>query len=220
MVAVQQPLRPRAVHPVLGLLLALVIGGFVGVISRLADSWPDPLALIGNIGGPWLVAAFIAGSATRHVGIGAMSGLLTLVVAVAAYYSVMFFADSGFSVDGLRRLGLPRFVLIWAVVTTIGGPCFGAAGSRWRHGHGFLRGGSVSLLGGALAGESIAWLLLRHQSTSESVLLTMLLVAGLSLPLVLQSWRERMVAIGLVIAFAGLGFIILLGLLAVVSQTT
>jgi hypothetical protein len=137
-----------------GILSAIGIGMALGVMSAWFDSLPIDTPLIvlvamANAVGPWLVAAFLAGSRLRDHRHGALAGVIALAVAVMAYYL------------GIRLIygdRLPESALltagVWLVAAALAGPAFGAAGSLWAGGVDRWRVAGVAILAGGLLAEA------------------------------------------------------------------
>lgn len=189
---------PEAVRSV---TLAIGLGVLLGVLSRLGDMLPGPLAWPFNMASPWLAVAFLAGSLGRKLGWGAICGTLALVAAVGAYYGYMHFVENQANASYLRHVAAP-----WLAVAFLGGPLFGLAGVLWRTtGAGRIRIPAVALLTGALAAES-ALLLLRPFDPATRAVIGLGLAAAAVLPwILLRGRREALLASALTAGFAVAG---------------
>ena len=83
---------------------------------------------------------------------GALRGLVALLAAVAAYYLLIRFLGEGF-----RAIGAAHAATVWGLVAALAGPALGAAGATWRHGRGWPRAISASLLAALFVAEGIAF---------------------------------------------------------------
>ena len=107
-----------------GMLMAWIKGNGAG----LSDA-------VGNISALWLLLPFLTGAAarSRHVLIGALSGLLATVAALAGFYfAESFVLDLG-QHSWLTDLSLTMgTVVYYAERGLVTGPVFGALGFWWR----------------------------------------------------------------------------------------
>jgi len=107
-----------------GIVMAWIKGNGAG----LSDA-------VGNISALWLLLPFLTGAAarSRHVLIGALSGLLATVAALAAFYfAESFVLDLG-QHSWLTDLSLTMgTVVYYAERGLVTGPVFGALGLWWR----------------------------------------------------------------------------------------
>jgi hypothetical protein len=198
---------PRLVPAAIG--AALLLGAALGVGSMFADSLPIDTPLIvlvalGNAAGPWLAVAFVAGALQRDVRVGAAAGLLSLAVAVGAYY-VSYVIRWG------ERMPDPELpALVWLAVAAVAGPLLGAAGGAWAAADRRHRIAGVAVLAGALLAEAVyrfveleAWDGIDVARTSMQVALVDGLAALLLPLLLLDRDRRRMGYVAT--AFVGLG---------------
>jgi len=133
-------------------IVAVVIGVVLGTMSWWFDRLPvdSPLIVLvamANAGGPWMVAAFLAGSrfpSTRHAALG---GFTALGVAVAVYYAGLALASQ---MADIARLA----ALVWLGAAALAGPLFGAAGRLWAAGADRGRVVGVAILAGGLLAEA------------------------------------------------------------------
>ncbi|HEX5268236.1 MAG TPA: DUF6518 family protein [Acidimicrobiales bacterium] len=147
-------------------------GAILGVASRLGDDLVGGWAWIANIGGPWLVAAFVLGTLARSPRTAAAWGTLALLSAVGSYYTWIALVQ-----DGAGRQHLGWLVALWVVVGAGAGTAFGAAGWAWRTGPGPARLVGAGLLSSALVGEA-AVLLAGESAGVQAVFLAELVVGG------------------------------------------
>ncbi len=134
-------------------------GALLGVASRWVDTAAWAPAWAGNVLSPWLVAAWLAGSATRQSRAGAVAGLLLLATTVATYLL-------------LGGQDTQRLLPALAVVAAVAGPALGAAG-----GIGGRTGAAA--LGAVLVGEGVL-LQLGDRGLGERVLFAGEALAGLA----------------------------------------
>jgi len=184
----------------------LLLGGVVRLVHELPGQWSAP----GNLGGPWLVAAFVAGwlalspRVQLHEGrprlpAAALAGLATLLAMLVGYYLAALLVQG----KGERH----AVVAFWATVAVIGGPLFGAAGGAWRTWPAPRRAIAAGMLGGALVGEAVTFMLLRTATLAgffvigaygqgASVALTAEVAIGAAVAVALpRTNRERIVAL-------------------------
>ena len=130
----------------------MVIGIALGAMSWWFDRMPihTPLIVLvamANAGGPWLVAAFLAGSRMPQLRHGALAGFVALAIADAVYYAVM--AAGGQMADVAQQAAV-----VWLAAAAVAGPAFGAAGSLWASGIDRRRVAGVAILAGGLLAEA------------------------------------------------------------------
>jgi hypothetical protein len=135
------------------LLAAAALGILVGAVK---GNDAGLRAGIGNLSAPWLLVAFLPSLRCRSVVSGAVTGLLSTGVALAAFYATLTMILAGHLGGGgyVREVGVEtaanRVYFLAGVVT---GPLFGALGA-WvgrRHPRGVWL-----VVGGLVAGEIVA----------------------------------------------------------------
>jgi len=179
----------RQALPAVGLGIALGAGSWFS--DQLA--WPFQLLVPTNAVGAWLAVAFAAGATGRTVLLGALRGLVALLAAVAAYYLLIRFLG-----EGIRPIGAAHAATVWGLVAAIAGPALGAAGATWRHGRGWPRAISASLLAAVFVAEGIAFGSARLLPWDDlagdpgAVLLVVEALVGLILPAILLGRGERL----------------------------
>jgi hypothetical protein len=201
------PMRDRARA---GYAAAIAIGLMLGILSAWFDSLPVDTPLIvlvamANAVGPWLAAAFLAGSWMGDSRRGALAGLLALAVGVPAYYAgIRLIYGDRLAESALLTAG------VWLAAAVLAGPLFGAAGALWATHADRWRVLAVGLLAGGLLAEAAqrfieleAWDGIDLARTSMQVAAVDTLAAAI-LPLVLLAPRQR---VGAYLAAAGLGVI-------------
>jgi len=185
---------PLLVRAVSGLGTSVIGGGALGAGAWLSDqlSWPVSLLIPANAIGAWLAVAFILGASARTVPTGALRGLVGLLAAVAAYYSLFALFGNGF-----RAIGAGHAATIWGAVALAAGPILGAAGAVWRHRAGLVRGIAVACLAAPLIAEGVVFggprfLQGRALTTDPTpILLAVEILVGILGPFVLLRRGER-----------------------------
>jgi hypothetical protein len=175
-------------------LPAVGLGIVLGAASWFADQldWPLQLLVPTNAVGAWLAVAFAAGATGRTVVLGALRGFVALLGAVAAYYLLIRLLG-----EGIRPIGAPHAATVWGFVAAIAGPTLGAAGATWRHGRGWPRAISVSLLAAVLVAEGIVFGSARLPVNDPAgdpgtILLAVEALVGVVLPAMLLDRGERL----------------------------
>jgi hypothetical protein len=142
------------------LLAAVAFGIFVGTFK---GNDAGMRGAIGNLSAPWLLVAFIPSLRCRALSSGAVVGLLTTGVALAAFYATMTVILAGHLGGGgyVRELAVETAAnRVYFVAGLVTGPLFGALGA-WvgrRHPRGVWL-----VVGGLVAGEIDAVDLLQGQ---------------------------------------------------------
>jgi hypothetical protein len=109
-------------------VLVLVVGLATGRVTQFGQSvLPDGWSQAANAISPWLLVAFLVGSAMPGWRAAAIAGSGTLVLALVGYYAA---TTLRFGIGG----GTPSLVF-WGLGAVVGGPVFGGAGWWWRHDH-------------------------------------------------------------------------------------
>jgi hypothetical protein len=142
-------LRARAARP---LAVALAAGAVLGVVALLAVRFlPHPANLLGTLGGPWLATAFAVGVVTRDRRLAALSGALTMVSAVIAYY----LARVALNAEAYGGVTVRGQAIPYLVVGLLAGAGMAVLGALWRSGGWRWRAVAAGLLAGALGAEVI-----------------------------------------------------------------
>jgi hypothetical protein len=174
--------RSRLDNFVRPIVLPVAAGVGLGMASLLLEHTPEPLSRISAHGTPWLAVAFMVGALAGRLLMGARAGVMTLLVAVAAYYLVKPIIGS--------PINPPEYdsPLYWLVLAIPGGALmgiFGAAAATLRP---WLRVLPLALLGAMIIGEF--WLL----NPRAPELMVAGTAVGLALPFAWRmSWPERIV---------------------------
>ncbi len=189
------------------ILLAVLVGGGLGVFSVLADGiLPGRLfGILGNIAAPWGLAAFLVGCQTTSWRRGALAGGLALVVGVAVYY--LGVAERGYVAGGAN--------LVWTAVALVAGPVMGLSGAAIRSRPAHPPVWAVAAPSAMLVAEAIFLALDRkvwrwnlgaepYRLIDLGVMIA-LLFGGLALPFVFEKDRPRRGVVYLVVALVGVG---------------
>lgn len=132
-------------------LVALAAGAGVGIASQLVVRLPNPIGLLGTLGGPWLATAFAVGSAVRSRRSAWWAGALSMAAAVIAYYVLRQALDpSAYGGVTVRGQATP-----YLVIGLLAGAGMGALGASWRNGSFRWKVLAPGLLAGALGAEVI-----------------------------------------------------------------
>lgn len=162
---------------------AAVLGGVaLGVVSRYGDRLDSQFAWVLNIGGPWLVLAFVAGVIARRPRAGAEAGAALQTIAVGVYYVLAPTFHAAHEVDAVVRL-----TILWGLVGAVGGAALGWAGATWRTHSGSVRAVAVALLAGVLLGEGV--LLFARPGRAGAKIFFLEIAVGALLPFIML--RDR-----------------------------
>jgi len=144
---VSEVARPHFVGLTVGLVLAIGVGVGAAALDKLSsesylhsDTWGIVVGVgrfVLNSGVVWGILAFVAGRLTRRAWAAPLSGVITLSVAVGAYY--LYAATLGDRVWGIRPL-LPS-ITRWMLVAIVAGLVLGFLGWLSR------RAGRAALIG-------------------------------------------------------------------------
>ena len=181
-------------------MVAVAAGAGVGIASQLIVRLPNPIGLLGTLGGPWLATAFAVGSIVRSRRSAWWAGALSMAAAVIAYYVLRQALDP--SAPGgvtVRGQALP-----YLVIGLIAGAGMGALGAIWRTGSFRWKVLAPGLLAGALGAEVIV-LSIRAWRGDDLILAVVQGAAAVAVAWVLPGGRLRGLASGAIgIASAGL----------------
>jgi uncharacterized protein DUF6518 len=194
----------RPGSPVLGLAAGLALGVSVGFASQAGHHLPGDAYWLASLGGPWLVAAFVAGALARRTAWGAVAGAATIVVGTLTYYwTVVIYHGLMLSpiAPGRERYGVVM-TIGWSVAGTAVGAAFGYAGALWRRGGASLAtAAGAAALAGALVGEALLLGAVWDDAWPRRVL-TLELAAGVVAALALPR-RRHVAALALALAATG-----------------
>jgi hypothetical protein len=162
--------------------IAVLLGTALGAAGRASDYLEPELVVLFALAAPWLVVGFVTGMAASKPLPGAAAGALALTVSVVVYYALMLLVE--------RHVGAGyalAMTILWGAGAAVCGAVFGALGAG-------VRGGwpTTAILGGALAGEAMIFLLLRGAEGARGLVLTLELVVGIGV--VLLGARARPLA--------------------------
>ncbi len=196
---------------------AIVSGFVLGWVCWLGDQYanaPTPLNSIvtwlGNSASPWLLLAFFLGMASATRRWAAVYGATSLACAVSSYYGIIVLTGS--------RAATPLTqTLLLAALWFIGSVCIGAAcgvlGALVHAKHPPWRIGSVALVSGAVAAETLLYLYQAAGYLGEIFPVGQFLgfefIIALLLPwLLLRERRAALYANGVTLGVAFLGAVI------------
>jgi hypothetical protein len=193
---------------VVGLIAAVgVANGLLTLLAfgTLGAGWNT----LGNSGAIWLLVAFGVGALMPSTGLaiaGATAGLVGSVVwfYVAAHYLV------GMPVSSAG-------IAIWLIASVTGGPAYGLAGHRWRHGPGARHVTGLALMGGVFIAEGIFTLI--HDPLLPIVGWVAVVVGAIFTVALARSTRDRLlglVALPIVTALALVAYTAIYGTLALI----
>ena len=159
--------------------LVLVAGIATGVVTQLAQSvlatgWSQAANAIS----PWLLVAFLVGSAMPGRRAAALAGAATLVLALFGYYAMT-----------TLRFGIgasTASLVFWGLGAVLGGPVFGGAGWWWRRGWHRARASALGLLTAAFIAEASYHAIV----LAEPQVAIGFVIAGLLVPLILGRSRD------------------------------
>ena len=191
------------------LLIAVGAGLALGVLTQLGQRLlPDAVEPVANAISPWLAVAFFVGSRTRTPRVAALCGWIALVLALVAYYA-MVWLQLGYGASSSS-------LVLWTVAALAGGVVFGPAGWASRHANPPAAAAATGLLAAAFIAEAVYLnVVLQPEAKPATVIFA---AVGLLIPLVLgTSARNRLLAYlaivpALVLATAGYVALLVLGL--------
>jgi hypothetical protein len=180
------------------LLLAGLVGVGLGALSLAGDRasfetvW-RLFAIVGNLAGPWVLAALLLGRRAGDLRSGAAAGGVSSVVGVAGYYLGVLL--SGGDVAGAVGAGT-----VWLAVAVVIGPLIGACGAAQRHPPDeVVRLLAVAFPAAALIAEGIwvavtwrVWVIGHIWHTIDLVVAITLGALGLVLPVLVATDRRRL----------------------------
>ena len=172
------PTRPRS-HSI-G-LAALVVGAGLatGVVTQLAQSvLPTGWSQAANAISPWLLVAFLVGSAMPGWRTAALAGAATLVLALLGYYAM---TTLRFGIGGSTAS-----LVFWGLAAVVGGPVFGGAGWCWRRGSHRARASALGLLTAAFIAEAGFHAIV----LADALVASGFVIAGVVVPLILGRSRD------------------------------
>ena len=138
--------RRTTAPPLLAPVIALVAGVVTGCLVLFMHESDSAVRVGGDLGGPWLLAAFAAGSISKHRTIAALTGFATLLAMLLGYYWIG-------NMDGAAEIA--QTFRFWLAVSLVAGPVMGWAGWSWLGPIEVERVAGVSVLAGCLIAEGI-----------------------------------------------------------------
>jgi hypothetical protein len=135
---------PAALTPSIALAGGLVAGALI----LMAHESRNAVAVIGEIGGPWVLAAFAAGTISRNRGLAALAGVVAMVAMLIGYYGLAS------TVDGVETAHAFRF---WLAAALVAGPALGFVGWHALSPVAAVRVLSIAVLAGYLVAEGYAF---------------------------------------------------------------
>jgi hypothetical protein len=178
--------------------LVVAVGCGLGAVGRLSDGWPHAPRALFALGAPWIVAAAVVGVVTDGRRRAALAGASALVISVAVYYAVMTLLERRVSAG----YAIAMTVGCGSMAAVVGG-VFGAAGACLGLDSARARSVAAALLGGALAGEALLFLL-RGASGEAALLLASQAAVGIAGALALAEPRWRVRAFGVTATLAAI----------------
>jgi hypothetical protein len=180
-------------------IVAVALAGLAtGVVTQLGQGLlPDGWSQAANAISPWLLVAFLVGSAMPSRPAAVAAGIATLVLALVGYYAM---TEVRFGIGG----GTSSLVF-WGIGALVGGPVFGLAGYGWRTAEYRYRAAALGLLAAAFIAEGGYHALVLEEPPVGAGFA----IAGLLVPLFLGRSRQDRIggyvaaAPGVVIGAAG-----------------
>ena len=114
--------RRSIAPPLLAPAIALVAGVVTGCLVLFMHESGSALRVGGDLGGPWLLAAFAAGSISKNRTLAAVTGFATLLAMLLGYYWIG-------NLDGSAEIA--HTFRFWLAVSLVAGPVMGWAGWSW-----------------------------------------------------------------------------------------
>jgi hypothetical protein len=164
--------------PLLAPAIALVAGAVTGCLVLFMHESGSALRVGGDLGGPWLLAAFAAGSISKNRTLAALTGFATLLAMLLGYYWIG-------NLDGTAEIA--HTFRFWLAISLVTGPLMGWAGWSWLGPLAVERVLGISVLAGCLIAEGIFFWSSGHR-TVPVVEVAIGIAAAFLLP---RSGRER-----------------------------
>ena len=159
-------------------LIALAGGVVAGYLVLFMHESGNELRMGGELGGPWLLAAFAAGSISKDRRLAALTGFAALLAMLLGYYWIGNL-DGGAAIAHTFRF--------WLVIALVAGPIMGWAGWAWLGPNPVGRVSGISILAGCLIAEGAFFWWLGHRTVPVAEV-AIGVVVMLLLP---RSGRER-----------------------------
>jgi hypothetical protein len=126
--------------------IALTGGVLTGCLVLFMHESGNELRMGGELGGPWLLAAFAAGSISKNRTLAALTGFAALLAMLLGYYWIGNL-DAGAEIAHTFRF--------WLVIALVAGPIMGWAGWAWLSTNPVERVAAISILVGCLIAEGV-----------------------------------------------------------------
>jgi Family of unknown function (DUF6518) len=126
--------------------IALAGGALAGYLVLIMHESASDLRVGGELGGPWLLAAFAAGSISKNRTVAAITGFAALLAMLLGYYSIGNL-DAGAEIAHTFRF--------WLAVALVAGPIMGWAGWAWLGPISLERIAAISVPVGCLVAEGV-----------------------------------------------------------------
>jgi hypothetical protein len=174
--------RRASWNPLAAPSIALASGLLAGCLVLIAHESGSELRVAGELGGPWLVAAFAAGAISRNRWLAALTGFAALLAMLVGYYGLAHL-DAGSEVAHTFRF--------WLAIAVVAGPVMGWAGWSWLGLRPFGRVVSISVLAGCIIAEGVFFWTYGHRTVPVAEV-----VFGVAIVLLLpRRSSERLLAV-------------------------
>jgi hypothetical protein len=162
--------------------IAIVLGVLAGSLLLMAHESGSEFRVTGELGGPWLMAAFAAGATSRNRRLAALTGFAALLALLVGYYGLARL-DAGTEVAHTFRF--------WLAIAVVAGPVMGWAGWSLLGPHPLERAISISALAGCLIAEGAFFWSYGHRTIPVAEI-----AIGIALVLLVPTRaRERLLAV-------------------------
>jgi hypothetical protein len=174
--------------------IALAGGVLAGCLVLLVHESGSEIRVAGELGGPWLVAAFAVGVLSKDRWLAALTGFVGLLAMLVGYYGLAHL-DTGSEVAHTFRF--------WLAVAVVAGPVMGWAGWSWLGPGRLGRALSISALAGCLIAEGLFFWSYGHRTVPIAEV-----AIGVALLLLTTGTRERLVAVAGTVVVTGIASIV------------
>ena len=178
---------PAAVAPAIALAGGLVAGALV----LLAHESRNAIVVAGEIGGPWVFAAFAVGTISRNRWIAGLAGVVAMVAMLIGYYGIAGLDEGAETAHAFR---------FWLAVALAAGPALGFIGWHALSSRPVVRVLSIAVLAGYLVAEGYIFWSYGHRLVPAAEI-----AAGLTVSAFLPSRpHHRLLALAGTSAFAAI----------------
>lgn len=147
--------------------------------------------MLGELGGPWVFAAFAAGTISRSRWVAALAGVIAMVAMLVGYYGMA-------GIDGGAETA--HAFQFWLAVALAAGPILGFVGWHALSSHPVVRVTSIAVLAGYLVAEGYVFWSYGHRAVPVAEV-----AAGLTVAAFLPSnVRHRLLALAGTAAIAAI----------------